>query len=129
MTPPRSIRPSATGLAAGVARRRKYRQSAGGGRSLGFEEFADLLLGRKGQPPRRKQIPLLGLARAGKGGYFDDFGFPVGNGWDEIDVPGVTDNTAYALEITGDSMLPVYREATPSLFHPAPRCARATGWW
>ena len=74
------------------------------------EEFADLLSGRKGQPPRRKQIPLLGLARAGKGGFFDDSGFPVGNGWDEIDVPGVTDNTAYALEITGDSMLPVYRE-------------------
>jgi len=35
------------------------------------EEFADLLSGRKGQPPRRKHIPLLGLARAGKGGYFD----------------------------------------------------------
>ena len=27
-----------------------------------------------------------------------------------INVPGVTDSTAYALEITGDSMLPVYRE-------------------
>jgi phage repressor protein C with HTH and peptisase S24 domain len=31
-------------------------------------------------------------------------------GWDSIDVPGVLDTTAYALEITGDSMLPVYRE-------------------
>ena len=82
------------------------------------EEFADLLSGRKGQPPRRKQIPLLGLARAGKGGYFDDSGFPVGNGWDEIDVPGVTDNTAYALEITGDSMLPVYREGDTIIVSP-----------
>ena len=27
-------------------------------------------------------------------GFFDDSGFPVGNGWDEIDVPGVTDATA-----------------------------------
>ena len=36
--------------------------------------------------------------------------FPAGSGWDEIDVPGVTDQNAYALEITGDSMLPVYRE-------------------
>ena len=83
------------------------------------EEFSDLLSGRKGQPPKRKQIPLLGLARAGKGGFFDDSGFPSGNGWDEIDVPGVTDNTAYALEITGDSMLPVYREGDTIIVSPS----------
>jgi phage repressor protein C with HTH and peptisase S24 domain len=74
------------------------------------EEFMELLTGRRGQPPRRKQIPLLGLAQAGKGGYFDDSGFPTGTGWDEIDVPGITDQNAYALEITGDSMMPIYRE-------------------
>lgn len=83
------------------------------------EEFSDLLTGRKGQPPRRKQIPLLGLAQAGKGGYFDDSGFPVGSGWEEIDVPGVTDHNAYALEITGDSMLPVYREGDVIIVSPA----------
>jgi phage repressor protein C with HTH and peptisase S24 domain len=83
------------------------------------EEFSDLLSGRKGQPPKLKQIPLLGLARAGKGGFFDDSGFPQGNGWDEIDVPGVTDNTAYALEITGDSMLPVYREGDTIIVSPS----------
>jgi phage repressor protein C with HTH and peptisase S24 domain len=82
------------------------------------EEFADLLSGRKGQPPRLKQIPLLGFARAGKGGFFDDSGFPAGNGWEEIDVPGVTDNAAYALEITGDSMLPVYREGDTIIVSP-----------
>jgi phage repressor protein C with HTH and peptisase S24 domain len=75
-----------------------------------IDEFMDLLTSRKGAPPRLKQIPLLGLAKAGKGGFFDDSGFPSGNGWEEIDVPGVTDATAYALEITGDSMQPVYRE-------------------
>ena len=74
------------------------------------EEFMDLLSGRKGQLPRRRQIPLIGLVQAGKGGYFDDSGFPVGAAWDEIDAPGVVDQNAYALEITGDSMLPVYRE-------------------
>jgi phage repressor protein C with HTH and peptisase S24 domain len=82
------------------------------------EEFADLLSGRKGQPPKLKQIPLLGFARAGKGGYFDDSGFPAGNGWDEIEVPGVTDTSAYALEITGDSMLPVYREGDTIIISP-----------
>jgi phage repressor protein C with HTH and peptisase S24 domain len=82
------------------------------------EEFSDLLAGRKGQPPKLKHIPLLGFARAGKGGYFDDSGFPMGNGWDEIDVPGVTDPSAYALEITGDSMMPVYREGDTIIVSP-----------
>jgi phage repressor protein C with HTH and peptisase S24 domain len=82
------------------------------------EEFTDLLTGRKGQPPKRKQLPLLGFAQAGKGGFFDDSGFPVGNGWEEIEVPGVTDATAYALEITGDSMLPVYREGDTIIVSP-----------
>ena len=83
------------------------------------EEFSDLLTGRKGQPPKRKQIPLLGLAKAGRGGFFDDSGFPAGNGWDEIEVPGVTDQNAYALEITGDSMLPVYREGDTIVVSPS----------
>jgi phage repressor protein C with HTH and peptisase S24 domain len=30
--------------------------------------------------------------------------------WGKVKVPGVTDDTAYCLEITGHSMLPVYRE-------------------
>lgn len=83
------------------------------------EEFTDLLTNKRGQPPKLRQIPLLGFARAGKGGYFDDSGFPVGNGWEEVDVPGVTDTTAYALEITGDSMLPVYREGDRIIVSPS----------
>ncbi len=83
------------------------------------EEFMDLLSGRKGQPLKRKVIPMLGFAKAGKGGFFDDSGFPLGNGWEEIDVPGVTDLQAYALEITGDSMEPVYREGDTIIVSPA----------
>ena len=83
------------------------------------EEFMDLLSGRKGQPPRLKQIPMLGFAKAGKGGFFDDSGFPSGTGWEEIDVPGVTDSSAYGLEITGDSMAPVYREGDTIVVSPA----------
>jgi phage repressor protein C with HTH and peptisase S24 domain len=84
-----------------------------------MEEFSDLLIGRRGQPPKLRQIPLLGLAKAGKGGFFDDSGFPAGNGWDEIDVPGVTDPNAYALEITGDSMMPVYSEGDIIIVSPS----------
>src|SRR6185503_8080325 len=44
-------------------------------------------------------VPLIGFAQAGSGGYFDDGGFPVGKGWDEIALPAVNDEHAYALEI------------------------------
>ncbi len=83
------------------------------------DEFLDLLTSKKGSAPRLKQIPLLGLAKAGKGGFFDDSGFPSGTGWEEIEVPGVTDSAAYALEITGDSMQPVYREGDIIVVSPA----------
>jgi phage repressor protein C with HTH and peptisase S24 domain len=55
-------------------------------------------------------VPLLGFAEAGAGGYFDDGGFPVGKGWDEVGLPSVQDEHAYALEISGDSMKPAYRD-------------------
>ena len=55
-------------------------------------------------------VPVIGFAEAGSGGYFDDGGFPVGKGWDEIPFPAVNDEHAYALEISGDSMQPLFRD-------------------
>src|SRR6185295_6378770 len=55
-----------------------------------------------------QSVPLIGFGEAGSGGYFDDGGFPVGKGWDEIAFPKVSDEHAYALEISGESMLPAY---------------------
>ncbi len=57
-----------------------------------------------------QSVPLIGFAQAGNGGYFDDGGFPVGKGWDEVGLPSVNDQHAYALEISGDSMKPAYRD-------------------
>jgi phage repressor protein C with HTH and peptisase S24 domain len=57
-----------------------------------------------------RSVPLLGFAQAGAGGYFDDGGFPIGKGWDEVPLPAVDDEHAYALEIAGDSMKPAYRD-------------------
>ncbi len=64
-------------------------------------------------------VPLIGFAEAGAGGYFDDGGFPVGKGWDEIAFPAVTDEHAYALEISGDSMQPAYRDGDVIIVSPA----------
>src|SRR3954471_12029914 len=38
-----------------------------------------------------KSVPLIAFAEAGASGYFDDGGFPVGKGWDEIAFPAVND--------------------------------------
>jgi phage repressor protein C with HTH and peptisase S24 domain len=57
-----------------------------------------------------QSVPLLGFAQAGSGGYFDDSGFPAGKGWDEVALPSAGDEHAYALEISGDSMKPAYRD-------------------
>lgn len=88
--------------------------------NAGADEFlaliggADAVLAEQSKPT----IPLLGLAQAGQGGYFDDSGFPEGQGWDEIDFPGETGETVYALEVTGDSMEPLYREGDRLIISP-----------
>jgi phage repressor protein C with HTH and peptisase S24 domain len=63
-------------------------------------------------------VPLIGFAEAGAGGFFDDGGFPVGKGWDEIAFPAITDEHAYALEISGESMLPAYRDGDVIIVSP-----------
>jgi phage repressor protein C with HTH and peptisase S24 domain len=68
---------------------------------------------------RLHPVPLIGLAQAGQAGYFDDAGFPAGSGWDEITFPDMADKHAYALEIAGDSMLPVYRDGDRILVSPS----------
>jgi phage repressor protein C with HTH and peptisase S24 domain len=64
-------------------------------------------------------IPLIGFAQAGDQGYFDDAGFPAGAGWEEIAFPEIGDAHAYALEITGESMQPVYRDGDRIIVAPA----------
>lgn len=69
-------------------------------------------------PRPSRLLPLIGFAKAGNGGYFDDGGFPVGEGWDHVSFPDVGDENAYALEVTGDSMLPVFRDGDTIVVSP-----------
>jgi phage repressor protein C with HTH and peptisase S24 domain len=69
-------------------------------------------------------VPLLGFAQAGAGGFFDDGGFPAGHGWDQVDAPTARDDGIYALKVTGDSMMPVYRDGDTIIVSPT-REARA----
>lgn len=70
-----------------------------------FEDFAALATGAA----IGRSVPLIGFAQAGTDGFFDDAGFPVGQGWQDVTFPGLEDAHAYALEISGESMLPVFR--------------------
>ncbi len=69
--------------------------------------------------PITQAVPLIGFAEAGSRGYFDDGGFPVGKGWDEIAFPSVNDEHAYALEISGNSMEPAFRKGDVIVVSPA----------
>ena len=68
-----------------------------------------------------RQVPLLGFAQAGVGGFFEDGGYPAGSGWDEIDLPALEEDGSYALEVQGDSMLPLYRDGDIVIVSPAER--------
>ena len=75
--------------------------------NVSIDSFVQLI---EDAPRAVQSVPLLGLAQAGAGGFFTDGGFPAGKGWDEVGLPSVNDEHAYALEISGDSMKPAYRD-------------------
>jgi phage repressor protein C with HTH and peptisase S24 domain len=84
-----------------------------------FDAFVELTkAGNSGENSPLRSVPLLGFAEAGAGGYFDDGGFPVGEGWDEIAFPQLSDEHAYALEISGASMEPAYRNGDMIIVSP-----------
>ncbi len=74
--------------------------------------------------PDHRTVPLIGLAQAGSGGFFDSAGFPAGQGWDEVALPSATDTGIYALEVTGDSMEPLYREGDRIVVSPTEQVRR-----
>jgi len=80
-----------------------------------LEEFMFLVKGTRSAlsdrlPAQGSTVPLLGFAQAGAGGFFDDAGFPAGQGWDVVETPAGAREGAYALQVQGDSMLPLYRD-------------------
>jgi phage repressor protein C with HTH and peptisase S24 domain len=82
-----------------------------------LDTFVALVSGH-GRVPAR-MVPLIGMAQAGSAGYFDDAGFPAGSGWENIAFPEIGDAHCYALEIAGESMLPVYRDGDRILVSPS----------
>jgi phage repressor protein C with HTH and peptisase S24 domain len=84
--------------------------------STTFDQFVALI----GGAPRgaARTVPLIGFAQAAENKYFDGGGMPDGDGWDELGFPPLEDRNAYALEISGDALRPVYRDGTVILVSP-----------
>ena len=82
-----------------------------------IDTFVELITDTAQKPSHA--VPVIGFAEAGAGGFFDDAGFPAGNGWDEIPFPAVNDEHAYALEISGESMQPLYRDGDIIIVSPS----------
>ncbi len=62
-------------------------------------------------PPLTGDIPVVSLAKGGPAGFFDEQGYPVGEGFRKVKRPyDLTDPRAYGVEIRGDSMAPRYDE-------------------
>lgn len=102
--------------------------------SSSMEEFLSLMRGDAlsgtlpdgAFPPQASSIPLLGFAQAGAGGFFDDGGFPAGQGWDVVEFPAAPAQKAgvYALEVQGDSMMPLYRDGDVLIVEPGAQVRR-----
>ncbi|HEX9215195.1 MAG TPA: helix-turn-helix transcriptional regulator [Bradyrhizobium sp.] len=65
-----------------------------------------------------RSVPLLGFALAGASGAFDESGFPSGKGWTEVALPTAEDSHTFALEISGDTLSPAYRDGDVILVSP-----------
>lgn len=80
----------------------------------GIDDFAALML--EAQPkPRSRPAPLVGMARAGVDGFFEDVELVSES---RPAMAGHGAGRLYALEISGDSMEPVFRRGSIVMVHP-----------
>ena len=63
-----------------------------------------------GAEPPSQRLRCVAIDHAEKEDLFDEAGFPIGDGWDEIDFPNLEGSQAYALELRGNDMAPIYRD-------------------
>lgn len=70
------------------------------------------------------RLPLLDYTQAGQMGRFNERGVPMGKGWDEVLFPQIADRDAYALEVMGTELEPVYRDGDLIVVSPAANVRR-----
>lgn len=72
-------------------------------------------------PRRKSRTPVVGTAKLGEDGYYEELAHPMGHGDGWVD--GYTgDENAYALRVKGDSMHPAIRHGAFVIVEPNGRC-------
>lgn len=64
-----------------------------------------------------RKVPVVGNARLGNGGYYEDLGYPAGHGDGFLDIPS-KDPNAFALRVKGNSMAPMIMDGWFVLVEP-----------
>ena len=68
---------------------------------------------------RRSMLPMIAMTQASAGRIFTEEGLPTsGPGWDEIEFPDFGQERVFALEVTGASMAPLYRDGDVLIVSP-----------
>ena len=75
-----------------------------------LSEFVAHIGKAQGNSGLARRIPVMALGEAGAKGHFDQAGHPAGTAWDELMFPDIADPHAYALEIAGEGLEPIYRD-------------------
>lgn len=81
-------------------------------------EFVALIGKAQGTVGVTRRIPLLAFGQADGKGRFDEAGHPAGTAWDELMFPDIADANAYAIEVTGHALEPVYRDGDTIVVSP-----------
>jgi phage repressor protein C with HTH and peptisase S24 domain len=61
----------------------------------------------------------MGFNEAAQADHFDPSGYPIGTGWDVALVPGVAEEGAFVLEISGHQLAPIYRDGDRLVVSPS----------
>lgn len=71
-------------------------------------------------PPLPGDIPVIAFAKGGDKGFFDEQGYPVGEGFRKTKRPyDLKDPNAYGVEVRGSSMAPKFEEKETLIVSPA----------
>jgi phage repressor protein C with HTH and peptisase S24 domain len=87
-----------------------------------LEEF--VALASSDRAGGKTTLPLAGLAQAARKGAFNEAGLPAGKDWDEVRFPALPDPHAFALEVGGAGLEPVYHEGDRLVLSPSEKPRR-----
>lgn len=82
-----------------------------------LDEFVGLI--EPGEAHRGATVPLVGWRDAGAAPLFSEDGMPEGARWDEIEFPDMGAEKVFAVEVSGDTFEPVYRDGDVLIVSPS----------